>query len=124
MKFVRTTLPLTCLLVAGLCPASGQDSKLASDLQALLANPLGSANVILQYNTTPTLLDLTQIKLLGGTINAQYSNLLAVAARLPLGNLLTLLLSDLNITHISLDHALGATLDYSSAAVNAIAAPS
>ena len=43
MKFVRTTLPLTCLLVAGLCPASGQDSKLASDLQALLANPLGSA---------------------------------------------------------------------------------
>src|SRR5258706_5103208 len=122
MKLPRIALPLTCLIAAGLSPASGQINKLSTDLQALLANPLGLANVILQYNSAPSFLDLTQITLLGGSANAQCSNLAAVAAKLPLANILTLLLADLNITHVSLDRPLGGTLDYSSAAVNAGAA--
>src|SRR5258708_11510898 len=120
MKFLRLTLP--CVIVAGLSLIYAQTGSLPGDLQALLANPLGSANVILLYKSAPTLLDLSQIALLGGTVNAQYSILPAVAAKLPLANIVTLLLSDLNLAYVSLDRPLGATLDYSSAAVNAAVA--
>src|SRR5258708_32876620 len=120
MKFLRLTL--ACVVGGGLSPVYAQTGCLPGDLQALLANPLGSANVILLYKSGPTLLDLSQIALLGGTVNAQSSILPAVAAKLPLANIVTLLLSDLNLSYVSLDRPLGSTMDYSSAAVNAAAA--
>src|SRR5260370_34014396 len=68
-------------------------TKRLSDLVSLLANTLGVTNVVIQFKTAPSLLDLLQITSLGGTITNQYSSLPAVSATIP--NAFVLLVSDL-----------------------------
>src|SRR5437588_1002158 len=110
------------VLCAGLLlmstPVFADITKLSSDLVTILANPLGTTNVVIQFKTAPSLLDLLQITALGGTITNQYSSLPAVSARLP--NAVVLLVSDLlNIVFMTPDRVVAASLDYSAAAVNA-----
>ncbi len=85
------------ILCAGLLllntPVFADITKLSSDLVSLLANPLGTTNVVIQFNTAPSLLDLLQITTLGGKITNQYSSLPAISATLP--NAVVLLVSDL-----------------------------
>src|SRR5258708_2642351 len=94
------------VLCAGLLlmnvPVFADITKLSSDLVSLLANPLGTSNVVIQFKTAPSLLDLLQITALGGTITNQYSSLPAVSATLP--NAVVLLVSDLlNIVFMTPD---------------------
>src|SRR5229473_2259950 len=110
------------VLCAGLLlmnvPVFADITKLSSDLVSILANPLGTTNVVIQFKTAPSLLDLLQITSLGGTITNQYSSLPAISAKLP--NAIILVVSDLlNIAYMSPDRVVAASLDYSAAAVNA-----
>src|SRR6266567_9566633 len=74
-------------------PVFADITKLSSDLVSVLTNPLGTTNVVIQFKTAPSLLDLLQITSLGGTITNQYSSLPAVSALLP--NAVVLTVSDL-----------------------------
>src|SRR5947209_10534175 len=107
----RTALRFLLGISAILLPAFGQTIKLSTDLQNLLSNTLGSANVIVQFNQAPSILDLSQISILGGTVTRQYALIPAVAARLPIAGVLTLA-NSLGVRFVSLDRQLGATLDY------------
>src|SRR5260370_30515657 len=75
------------VLCAGLLfmalPVFADTSKLSSDLLSLLANPLGTSNVVIQFKTAPGLLDLLQITALGGIITNQYSSMPAISVQLP-----------------------------------------
>src|SRR5882762_794170 len=110
------------VLCAGLLftalPVFADTSKLSSDLLSLLANPLGTSNVVIQFKNAPGLLDLLQITALGGKITNQYSSLPAISVQLP--NAVAFLVSDLlNVAYITPDRPVAASLDYSAAAVNA-----
>jgi len=108
---------LSALLLTAF-PAFADISKLSGDLLSVLSNPLGSANLIVQFKTAPSSLDLLQITLLGGTIQHQYSSIPAVAVNLPLAQVLTLA-NLLNVSFITPDRMLLSSLDYTAAAVNA-----
>src|ERR1700720_1433740 len=110
------------VLCAGLLftalPVFADTSKLSSDLLSLLANPLGTSNVVIQFKNAPGVLDLLQITALGGKITNQYSSLPAISVQLP--NAVVFLVSDLlNVAFITPDRVVAASLDYSAAAVNA-----
>jgi serine protease AprX len=94
--------------------ASANNSKISPDLQPLLANPANMVKVIVQYNSPIG----KASSLLGGTINAVFTLINAVAGTVTAGNVIAL--SDqFNVSYISLDRSLGATLDYSANGVNA-----
>src|SRR5271168_1873216 len=112
--------------------AFADDSKIAPDLQPLLSNPSGQINVIVQYNTAvPTTTTGggllggllggvvgTVVNLLGGVLKTVFTLIPAVSATLNPSQLVGL--SDQsNVSYISLDRSLEASLDYSAAAVNA-----
>src|SRR5260370_26855707 len=110
------------ILCAGLrllnTPVFADITKLSSDLVSLLANPLGTSNVVIQFKTAPSLLDLLQITSLGGGITNHDSSLPAVAALLP--NAVVLTVSDfLNVAYSPENRFVAAKPDYSAAAVNA-----
>lgn len=118
MKWLRRQFLLwSCLLLStGL--ASAQTSKIAPDLQNLLGNLLSTTNVVIQYNSTPTLLNVTKLLSLGGVINAQYVSIPAIAVKLPVA-VVSLLALDPSIAYISPDRPVAGTLDLTTAAVNA-----
>lgn len=88
----------------------GQTSKIAPDLLALLTGLLKPVNVIVQYNSAPTLLNLTQLLSLGGTINAQYSIIPAISVTLPAA-VVDLLALEPAVAYISPNRALESTVD-------------
>ena len=96
----------------------GQVSKIAPDLLSLLTGLLQPVNVVVQYNSAPSLLDITKLLTLGGTINAQYSLIPAIAVKLPAA-VVTVLALDPGIAYISPDRQLTGTLDLTTAAVGA-----
>jgi serine protease AprX len=122
---MRKSLFRKLILYAGLLlassPAFADVTKLAADLLSLLANPLGTSHVVIQFKNAPTSLDLLQITTLGGKITNQYTSLPALSGQL--SNAVVLTLSDLlNIAYMTPDRVVSANLDYSAAAVNASAA--
>jgi serine protease AprX len=118
---------LLVLLTAG--SAFADNSKISPDLLPLLANPSNQVNVIVQYNNPPQtcsaggLLGLgglvcSVVSIVGGVVKTVFTLLNAVAATLSAGSVINLS-NQSNVAYISLDRSLNATLDYSTAAVNA-----
>ncbi|MGD1096800.1 MAG: hypothetical protein ABSB35_33005, partial [Bryobacteraceae bacterium] len=114
--------------------AFADDSKIAPDLQPLLSNPSNQINVIVQYNTpAPTaaangglpggLLGVVGgvVNLLGGVLKTVFTLIPAVSATVNPSQLVGLS-NQSNVSYISLDRSLEASLDYSAAAVNASSA--
>src|ERR1700733_9262206 len=127
-RAARTALLGFILMMA--TKAFADTSKISPDLQQMLGNPSNKINVIVQYNTPPQqssggllggLLGGvvgTVVNLLGGVVNTVFSLIPAVSATLHPADVLTV--SDQsNVAYISLDRQLGASLDYSAAAVGA-----
>ncbi len=112
--------------------AFANNAKISPDLQPLLANPSTRVNVIVQYNTLPQACsgggivggDLTPglvcsaVNLLGGVVNQVFTLINAVAGTVTAGNVVALS-NQANVSYISPDRSLGATLDYSANGVNA-----
>ncbi len=106
--------------------AFADNTKISPDLQPLLANSSNNIKVIVQYNTPPQqssggllggLLGGV-VNLLGGVLNTVFSLIPAVSATLQPADILAVS-NQSNVTYISLDRQLGASLDYTAAAVSA-----
>lgn len=103
--------------------ALANNAKMSPDLQPLLANPTSQVNVIVQYNSAlPCLggvsVSCTAGTLLGGVVSQVFTVINAVAGSMTIGNIIAL--SDQpNVSYISLDRPMLATLDYSTAAIGA-----
>src|SRR5580704_6352858 len=106
--------------------AFGDNSKIPPDLQPLLANSSNKINVIVQYNTQPQqssggllggLLGGV-VNLVDGVLNTVFSLIPAVSATLHPSDILAVS-NQSNVSYISLDRQLGASLDYTAAAVGA-----
>src|ERR1700722_6431779 len=105
--------------------AFANNSKISPDLQPLLGNPSNQIHVIVQYNTAPQqsggllggLLGGV-LNLLGGVLNTVFSLIPAVSATLHPSDILGVS-NQANVAYISLDRQVGASLDYSAAAVGA-----
>jgi serine protease AprX len=110
-KFLLILLMLTGTL------AYANQSKLSPDLQAATAP---SVRVVVQYNQAPGLLDLNLLGTLGSILNS-LPLVNAVAAELPLANVLTLS-NQANVKYISLDRVLAPNLSNAAPAINAYAA--
>lgn len=78
-------------------------------------NLFGPVNVIVQYNSTPGLVQQLELVALGGTITHQYSAIPAVSVTLPGAGILGLLRDPL-VSFISLDRQVAGTLDLTTAA--------
>jgi serine protease AprX len=123
-RFSRSLILWLALFATGL--AFADDSKISPDLQPLLANPASSVNVIVQYNSAPQTcttgilgnLVCTTVNLLGGAVRVVFTLINAVAGTTSAQNVITLS-NQPDVSYISLDRSLNATLDYSTAAVNA-----
>jgi serine protease AprX len=112
----------------GLASAAFADnSKVSPDLLPLLANPSNNVNVIVQYDSGISLcaagglaggMLCTTADLIGGVVNTVFTLINAVAGTMPAGDV-TALSNQPGVSYISVDRALGATLDYSAAGVNA-----
>src|SRR5580698_10787408 len=123
-RAARTAFLAFLLLLAS--RAFANNSKISPDLQALLGNPSSKINVIVQYNTPPQqssggllggLLGAV-INLVDGVLNTVFSLIPAVSATLHPADVISVS-NQANVTYISLDRQLGATLDYSAGAVGA-----
>src|SRR5579863_4870859 len=123
-RAARTAFFAFFLLIAG--RAFADNSKISPDLRAMLANPSNKINVIVQYNSPPQqqsggllggLLGGV-VNLLDGVLNTVFSLIPAVSATLHPADILAVS-NQSNVTYISLDRQLGASLDYTAAAVSA-----
>ena len=123
-RAARTAFLAFFLLVAS--RAFANNAKISPDLQKLLANPSSNINVIVQYSTPPqqssggllgSLLGAV-INLVDGVLNTVFSLIPAVSATLHPADVIAVS-NQANVTYISLDRQLGATLDYSAGAVGA-----
>jgi len=116
---------IACGLVLALAnTAFAENSKISPDLLQLLGNPSSKVNVIVQYKSLPQgcsgengLLPCA-VNLLGGVVSQVFTLINSVAGTMLAGDV-TALSNQPNVSYISLDRSLAATLDYSSAAVNA-----
>jgi serine protease AprX len=107
--------------------AFANNAKISPDLQVLLANSSSSVNVIVQYNSQLPACpgggfvggaSCPAINLLGGVVNQVFTLINAVAGTVVAGDVVALS-NQPNVSYISLDRSLGATLDYSASGVNA-----
>jgi len=98
---------LAILILLG-APLFGQISKIAPDLLSALTTLTTPVNVVVQYNRAPSLLDVTELLSLGGTINARYTAIPAIAVKLPPLVLNTLALLS-NVAYITPDRQLKGT---------------
>lgn len=103
------------------------NAKISPDLQVLLANPSSPVNVIVQFSSSPLTcsttgllgaLPCTAVNLLGGTVKEVFSVVNAVAGSMAAGNVIALS-NQPNVSYISLDRLVTASLDYTSESVNA-----
>jgi serine protease AprX len=116
----------TGLILVLASTAFASNSKISPDLQPLLANPSNMVNVIVQYDSAPIcskgILTIgqpcTMVNLMGGLVNEVFTLINAVAGTIVAGDVVTLS-NQSNVSYISLDRSLGATLDYSANGVNA-----
>ena len=105
--------------------AFANTAKISPDLQPLLTNSTAPLNVIVQYNSPICSgggllagLGCTTANLLGGTVTAVFSLINAVAGTVSAGNIVALS-NQPNVSYISPNRSLSATLDYSANGVNA-----
>src|SRR5277367_6967246 len=125
-NFTKRSAALWLVLCVTGSAVLADNSKISPDLQPLLANPSSSLNVIVQYNTAPSAssggllggLLGTVVNLVGGVLNTVFSLIPAVSATLHPSDVISVS-NQSNVTYISLDRQLGATLDYSAGAVGA-----
>jgi serine protease AprX len=124
-RATRCTAPWLTLIFASTVFAD--NAKISPDLQPLLANPSNTVNVIVQYNSPPQTCSgagltggslCTTVNLLGGVVNEVFTLINAVAGTVRAGDVVALS-NQPNVTYISPDRSLGATLDYSANGVNA-----
>src|SRR5271168_1751896 len=127
MRHLTSILRIAALLTLGFAfEGLAQNSKISPDLQALLAKSTGNINVIVQYGSAvqsgggallavPSPRTLTSI--IAPVANEIFSIINAASFSLT-GNDILNLANQSNVTYISLDRSLTATLDYSTAAVN------
>src|SRR5258708_4462246 len=127
-QLAKLCVVLLLLIAAG--TAFADDSKISPDLLPLLSNPANNIPVIVQYSSAPQqtsgggLLGIvgglvgSVINLLGGVLNVVFSLIPAVSAILTPSQIVGVS-NQSNVTYISLDRQVGATLDYSAAAINA-----
>lgn len=102
------------------------NAKISPDLQPLLANPGSQVSVIVQYSSLPACfgggltagITCPALNLLGGTVTTVFSLINSVAATVSAGNVVGLS-NQSGVRYISLNRAVGATLDYSANGVNA-----
>src|SRR5260370_6584086 len=103
-------------------PTGASAATLSSDLNQILSLKLLSrVHIIVQTNGAPSSGLLSLIQLLGGKIYAQFSSINGVAVDSPL-SLITTLLTQPSVTHISPDRQTKGSLDLSSAAAGSTAA--
>jgi len=110
-------LLISAVLAAG--TANGQSQKLSQDLEQLIGQTLEPVNVIIQFKTAPTILDLAALDLVGALITRTYSVIPAVAVTLPASKILGLLLSLTDITYITPDRSVLPLLDITAPALGA-----
>ena len=123
-RAARTAFLAFLLMLAS--RAFANNSKISPDLQALLGNPSSKINVIVQYNTPPQQssggllggLVGGVVNLVDGVLNTVFSLIPAVSATLHPADVLAVS-NQSNVAYISLDRPLGASLDYTAAAVGA-----
>src|SRR5260370_2482751 len=126
-RYTRRLAPLAALWIILLTAvaAYADNSKISTDLLPLLGNS-GSVNVIVQYNTAPQTcssgflggLICSVTNCVGGVVSVLFGLIDAVLATVQLSDIVTLS-NQSNVIYISLDRQVSATLDYSTAAVNA-----
>jgi serine protease AprX len=113
------------LVLAG--AAFANNSKISPDLQPLLANPSSTVKVIVQYNSPLSncsglgllgTLTCVPVQLTGGVVNSVFTIINAVAGTVAARDVVALS-NQPNVSYISPDRSLGATLDYSTEGVNA-----
>src|SRR5580704_13921665 len=139
-QFARLAALWLVLLTA--VAAFADNSKISPDLLPLLSNPSNTVNVIVQYNSNQQQQQQQQkcsgggllglggllctvdnllapvVNLLGGVVNLLFGIIDAVAGTLHAGDVITLS-NQQNVSYISLDRKVVATLDYTADAVNA-----
>ncbi len=112
---------VVCLVLVTGPAAFANDSKISPDLQPLLQNSSNNINVIVQYKSPPSggggLLGGV-VNLLTGVVNFVFSLIPALSATLHPADIVALS-NQSNVSYISLDRPLNATLDYTAGAVNA-----
>ena len=113
--FMHSLKLLTPFLALG-AMSYAQNAKLSPDLQAL--DPNSQVKVIVQYNHVPTPADHQRI--CGGqcTMGNQLGIVAGGSYSMP-GSAVANAAKDASVTHISIDHAIQAHLDYATAATNA-----
>src|SRR5271168_393856 len=128
-NFTKRSAALWLVLCVTGSAVLADNSKISPDLQPLLANPSSNVNVIVQYNTAPSTssggllggLLGGVVNLVDGVLNTVFSLIPAVSATLHPADVIAVS-NQSNVAYISLDRQLGASLDYSAAAVGAPAA--
>src|SRR3989449_456199 len=115
-------LVLIMLVVAGLCLADGNKSKLSKDLEAVKGGPSGgTVDVIIQFNQTPTDAHHQKVQNKGGVLKTKLDFIKGAHYSVPVESL-DALADDPDVAYISPDRRLSGSLDNTAAAVNAKAA--
>ena len=116
-RFLIVLLLATLPLASAASTNAGINPKLSPDLQKANASTI---QVVVQYNSAPSLLDLKLLSTLGSILNS-LPLVNGLVADLPLANILALS-NQSNVKYISLDRPLTPTLSNAAPAVNAFAA--
>ena len=119
MKRFKSQFIITVvLLLSAIGGADAQTQKLSLDLQQILESTLTPVQVIIQFKSSPGILYLAALDLVGAVITRTYTLIPAIAVTLPAPQLLGLL-SLTNIVYITPDRSMQSLLDISAPAVNA-----
>jgi serine protease AprX len=127
LRAIRFARRSSWLLLALAGPLFANNAKISPDLQHLLANPASQVSVIVQYSSPLPACSsggpvagivCPGLNLLGGSVNAVFSLINAVAGTITAANVVALS-NQPGVSYISLNRAVGATLDYSANGVNA-----
>src|SRR2546422_6732456 len=112
-------LVLIMLVVAGLCLADGNKSKLSKALEAVKGGPSGgTVDVIIQFNQTPTDAHHQRVKDKGGVLKTKLDFIKGAHYSVPVESL-DALAGDPDVTYILPDRRLNGSLDNTAPAVNA-----
>src|SRR3989449_9086675 len=112
-------LVLIMLVVAGLCLADGNKSKLSKDLEAVKGRPSGgTVDVIIQFNQTPTDAHHQKVQNKGGVLKTKLDFIKGAHYSVPVESL-DALAGDPDVTYILPDRRLNGSLDNTAPAVNA-----
>src|SRR5437879_2176199 len=115
-------LVLIMLVVAVLCLADANKSKLSKDLEAVKGGPSGgTVDVIIQFNQTPTDAHHQKVQDKGGVLKTKLDFIKGAHYSVPVESL-DAIADDPDVTYISPDRRLSGALDQTAAAVNAQAA--